>query len=137
MIMNKIDWALWRMQMWRWFKGIFTPPIPHPPVDYNELYKLEREAQESCSHPTNAQYEGCAACGGMWDIGDGVEANPAFVVSPVPHNVVITHRSTPHIPDVDDYELPDHIDLDHSKAKPNRFAKYFNHVRVNTDTNPD
>src|SRR5690242_19070488 len=31
---------------------------------------------------------------------------------------------------MDNYELPAHMELDYSKAKPNRFAKYENHVRV-------
>ncbi len=34
----------------------------------------------------------------------------------------VAHHSTPHIPELDDYELPAHIDIDLSKAKPNRFA---------------
>lgn len=29
---------------------------------------------------------------------------------------------------LDDYEPPAHVDLDHSKAKPNRFAKYKKHT---------
>ncbi len=34
----------------------------------------------------------------------------------------IIFHETPHIPGVDDYELPAHIDVDYSKTNPNRFA---------------
>lgn len=32
-------------------------------------------------------------------------------------------RPSDHIPHLDDYNLPPHIDVDYSKAKPNRFAR--------------
>lgn len=39
-------------------------------------------------------------------------------------NPAASHKANPsdHIPRVDDYDLPAHIELDYSKAKPNRFA---------------
>ncbi len=40
----------------------------------------------------------------------------------IPPDAVIEFTETPHIPGLDDYELPDHIEFDYSKAKPNRFA---------------
>lgn len=40
---------------------------------------------------------------------------------PLPKDAVLTHTSVPHEP-IDDYELPVHIEVDYSKAKPNRFV---------------
>ncbi len=34
----------------------------------------------------------------------------------------LRENSSEYIPKLDDYELPSHIELDYSKAKPNRFA---------------
>lgn len=42
--------------------------------------------------------------------------------SPDQQDETITHISTPHIPGLDDYDLPPHIDIDYSKAKPNPYA---------------
>jgi hypothetical protein len=42
--------------------------------------------------------------------------------SNVPRDAVPVYHETPHIPGVDDYELPDEVIIDYSKAKPNRFA---------------
>lgn len=51
-----------------------------------------------------------------------MKKRPANYKSRIPRDAVIEFTETPHIPGVDDYDLPAHIDFDYSKAKPNRFA---------------
>lgn len=40
----------------------------------------------------------------------------------VPRNAVVVYHETPHIPGVDDYELPAEMEIDYSKAKPNPYV---------------
>jgi hypothetical protein len=47
-------------------------------------------------------------------------ASNRAVLTAIPH-----HRAA-HDPGLDDYDLPAHIDIDYSKAKPNRFAGQVN-----------
>lgn len=51
-----------------------------------------------------------------------MKKRPANWKHPISKDAVLSHTSVPHEA-IDDYELPAHIDVDYSKAKPNRFAK--------------
>lgn len=51
-----------------------------------------------------------------------MKKRPANWKHPIPRDAIIPHISSPHIPGVDDYELPSEIDIDYSKAKPNPYA---------------
>lgn len=42
--------------------------------------------------------------------------------SRIPRDAVVKFKETPHIPGVDDYELPPQLEVDYRRAKPNRFA---------------
>src|SRR6187401_1525997 len=57
-----------------------------------------------------------------------MKKRPANWKPRTPKNAVIVHYETPHIPGVDDYELPAELDIDYSKAKPNRFAARFKYT---------
>src|SRR5438552_1349393 len=50
-----------------------------------------------------------------------MKKRPANWKSRIPKDATLTHISVPHEP-IDDDELPDHIDIDYSQAKPNPYA---------------
>lgn len=50
-----------------------------------------------------------------------MKKRPANWKSRVPKDAALTHTSVPHEP-LDDYDLPDQIEVDYSKAKPNPYA---------------